>query len=170
MIKTIEIGNKEVTLSNNISWTMIYRDQFGHDIVSTLTPMLAAAMDLVSGFLENVDTTDGKIDSTEVLKNLDGDKFIDAIAHLSGLEMVELINITWAMAKAVDDSIPEPMRWARQFDTFPVDVIAPEVAKLAALCMVSTKNLKRLKNLTKSIKGIQPLTLTPSSSQDSNED
>ena len=170
MIKTIEIGNKEVTLSNNISWTMIYRDQFGHDIVSTLTPMLAAAMDLVSGFLENVGTTDGKIDSTEVLKNLDGDKVIDAIAHLSGLEMVDLIYITWAMAKAVDDSIPEPMRWARQFDAFPVDVIAPEVVKLAALGMVSTKNLKRLNDLRTSLKKVQPLTLTPSSSQDSNED
>ena len=50
LIKTINVGNKEVRLSNNIGWTIIYRDQFGHDIVSSLTPMLAAGLDLISGF------------------------------------------------------------------------------------------------------------------------
>ena len=51
LIKTINVGNKEVRLSNNIGWTIIYRDQFGHDIVSSLTPVMASMMDLVSGFL-----------------------------------------------------------------------------------------------------------------------
>ena len=170
MLRTLTIGNKEVTLSNNISWTMIYRDQFGHDIVSTLTPMLAAVMDMVSGFVNSISSDNGKVDSIEVLRNLDGDKIIDAIAHLSGLELVDLINITWAMAKAVDDSIPEPRRWVRDFDTFPIDEIAVEVAKLAVLGMVSTKNLKRLNNLIESLKKVQPLTLTPSSSQESSGD
>lgn len=170
MEKTIEIGDKAIRLSNNISWTMIYRDQFGQDIVPTLTPMVAAAMDLTSGFLEGVEEVDGKISVTDVMKNLDGERLIDALAHLSGLEFVDLINITWAMAKALDDDIPEPRRWVREFDSFPVDVIAPEVATLAVKGLVSTKNLKRLNDLRKKLKKVQPLTSIPSSLQESNED
>ena len=77
MIRTIEIGNKEVRLSNNISWAMIYKDQFGHDIVSSLTPMLAAGLDLISGFLSDVDTSK-PIDAVDLLKRIDGDVLIDA--------------------------------------------------------------------------------------------
>ena len=165
MIRTIEIGNKEVRLSNNIGWTMIYKDQFGHDIVSSLTPMLAAGLDLVSGFLSDVDTSK-PIDAVDLLKKIDGDVLIDAMAHLAGVELVDLINITWAMAKAMDDDIPEPKRWVKDFDEFPVDIIAPEVAKLAFKGMVSTKNLKRLMSLREKIKTIQPSTSTPSSSQE----
>ena len=40
MEKTINIGNKSVRLSNNVSWTMEYRDQFGQDIIPTLMPAL----------------------------------------------------------------------------------------------------------------------------------
>lgn len=169
MIRTLDIGNKEVRLSNNISWTMIYRDQFGHDIVSALTPMLAAGLDVISGFLGDVDTSQ-PVNAADIMKNIDGDALLDALAHLSGVEFVDLINITWAMAKAVDDSLPEPMRWVKDFDEFPVDVIAPEVAKLAFKGMVSTKNLKRLMDLKKNLQTIRPLPSTPSSSQESKED
>lgn len=169
MIRTLNIGNKEVRLSNNISWTMIYRDQFGHDIVSSLAPMLAAGLDVISGFLGDVDTSQ-PVNAADIMKNIDGDALLDALAHLSGVEFVDLINITWAMAKAVDDSLPEPMRWVKDFDEFPVDVIAPEVAKLAFKGMVSTKNLKRLMDLKKNLQTIRPLPSTQSSSQESKED
>ena len=169
MIRTLEFGNKEVRLSNNIGWTMIYRDQFGHDIVTALTPMLAAGLDLISGFLSDVDTSK-PIEATELMKKIDGDVLIDAMAHLAGVEFVDLINITWAMAKTVDDSIPEPKRWVKDFEEFPVDIIAPEVAKLAFKGMVSTKNLKRLMSLKEKVKTIQPLTSTQSSLQESKED
>ena len=169
MIRTLEFGNKEVRLSNNIGWTMIYRDQFGHDIVTALTPMLAAGLDLISGLLSDVDTSK-PIEATELMKRIDGDVLIDAMAHLAGVEFVDLIHITWAMAKAVDDSIPEPKRWVKDFEDFPVDIIAPEVAKLAFKGMVSTKNLKRLMSLREKVRTIQPLTSTQSSLQESKED
>lgn len=169
MIRTLDIGNKEVRLSNNISWTMIYRDQFGHDIVSALAPMLAAGLDVISGFLGDVDTSQ-PVNAADIMKNIDGDALLDALAHLSGVEFVDLINITWAMAKTVDDSLPEPMRWVKDFDEFPVDVIAPEVANLAFKGMVSTKNLKRLMDLKKNLQTIRPLPSTQSSSQESKED
>ena len=170
MIKTLTIGNKEVRLTNNVGWTLVYRDQFGHDIISTLTPMLAVALDLSSGFLQTVGVGKKEVTAEDVLMTLDGDVLIDALAHFAGIEFVDLVNITWAMAKAYDESLPEPRIWVQGFDEFPVDVIAPEVAKLVFKGLVSTKNVTRLMNLFKNVKGIQPLTLTPLSSQESNED
>ena len=170
MEKTIKIGKQEVRLTNNVSWAITYRDQFGHDIIPTMMPMLAAALDIAGGFIEEVGTG-GKVEVTDIIKALDGDRLLDAVIHLSGLEFVELINITWAMAKACDDDIPDPKTWVRGFDDFPVDTIAPEVFKLAFKGLVSSKNLKRLKDLRNGIKVVQPeSTLTQSSLPDSSED
>lgn len=170
MEKTVKIGKQDVRLSNNISWAIIYRDQFGHDIIPTLMPMLAAILDILSGMLSEYGG-DKKVDALDLLKNMDGDKLLDAVVHLSGLEFVEFINITWAMAKVVDDDIPEPKVWVRQFDEFPVDTIAPELSSLIFKGLVSSKNLKRLKDLVKQIKVVQPeSTSTQLSSPESNED
>ena len=170
MEKTIKIGKQEVRLTNNVSWAITYRDQFGHDIIPTLMPMLAAVLDIVSGMIDEV-SVGGKVEVTDLLRNLDGDKLFDAVLHLSGLEFVELINITWAMAKAADDDIPDPKTWVKGFNEFPVDKIAPEVFSLAFKGLVSSKNLKRLKDLTSGIKVVQPTsTSTQLSSPDSNED
>ena len=170
MEKTIKIGKQEVRLSNNFSWAMIYRDQFGHDILSTLTPMMAAALDVASGIISEA-SNNGKIEFTDLISVLDGDKFIDAVIHMSGFESVEIAYITWAMAKACDDDIPDPKTWIRSFDVFPLDVIVPEVFSLALKGLATSKNLKRLKDLKKQIKVVQPTsTSTQSSSPESNED
>lgn len=165
MEKTVKIGKKSVRLNNNIGWAITYRDQFGRDIVQALMPMIAGAMDVVSGILNET----GKLEDItpeDILKVADGDALIDAVIHLSGLEFVDFINITWALAKCADDTIPEPSEWVKEFDEFPLDVLAPEVARLVIKGVVSSKNLKRLKNLTQRI---QPLNSTPSSSQELNE-
>lgn len=155
MEKTINIGDKEVRLTNNVGWMMTYRDQFGTDIVMTLTPLIASGLDIVSGLVD--EATDGDIfDTKKLLAALDGDTLIDALAHLSGFEMVDLIKITWAMAKEADDSIPDPKRWVKDFDVFPLDEVAPEVAKLAVSGLVSSKNLKRLKALAEKMRNLQP--------------
>ena len=170
MEKTIKIGKKEVRLSNNVSWAMIYRDQFGHDILSTLTPMMAAALDVFSGIVGEVGVN-GKVGIEDLIAALDGDKFIDAMIHMSGFESVEIAYITWAMAKACDDDIPDPKTWIKGFDVFPMDTVVPEVFSMALKGLTTSKNLKRLKDLTKAIKVVQPKsTQTQSSSPDSNED
>ena len=146
MEKTIQIGNKDVRLNNNIGWTIDYRDQFGQDIIPTLLPMVAAALDLIKGLLEEAEDT-SNLDWKDILKVIDGDTLIDALVHLGGLEFRDFINVTWAMAKCADESIPEPRTWVRQFETFPVDVIAPAVFELVYSGIVSSKNLKRLKGV-----------------------
>ena len=152
MIKTVKIGNKEVILDNNVGWTLIYKDQFGQDIIPSIMPLLAGALDVVSGlFQEAGDKEEISIDT--LAKLADGDALVNAMVHIGGFEFVDFLNITWAMAKNADDSIPEPREWIKGFDEFPVDVIGVEVVKLIFKGMVSSKNLKRL-NAT--IKSVQP--------------
>lgn len=165
MEKTIKIGEKDVRLSNNIGWALIYRDQFGRDIIPTIMPMLAGLLDMLGGLLRN-----GKTDSLtmeDLAELMDGDELMNAYVHLSGLEFADFINITWALAKCADDSIPEPTMWVRQFEEFPVDVIGPAVFSLVLKGVMSSKNWKRLTSLKDKI---QPLKSTLSSSQGSSVD
>ena len=154
MEKTVQIGNKEVRLNNNIGWAIDYRDQFGQDIIPTLLPMVAAALDLIKGLLEEVEDTNN-LEWRDILKLIDGDTLFDALIHLGGLEFRDFINITWAMAKCADDSIPEPRTWVKEFEVFPVDELAPTVFDLIFKGVVSSKNLTRLKDVRKSL---QPMT------------
>lgn len=165
MEKTIKIGKKSVKLNNNIGWTLAYRDQFGRDVIPAIMPMFASAMDIISGIVAETGKVK-KVSVEDIMKVIDGDSLIDAVVHLGGLEIVDFINIVWALAKCANEDIPEPSEWVKEFDEFPLDVIAPEVIKLVAKGVISSKNLVRLKNLTKTI---QPLNSTPSSSLDSNE-
>lgn len=150
MEKTIKIGNNDVRLNNNIGWAIAYRDQFGRDIIPALMPMLAGALDIVSGLIAETGKKDD-IDMRDILKLTDGDVLMDAVFHLGGLELVDFVNITWALAKCADDDIPEPKEWVKQFDVFPVDVIAPVVLDIIAKGVISSKNLKRLKSLKEAI-------------------
>lgn len=143
MLKTIKLDNERtIRLSNNIGWMMEYRDQIGHDIVPDLIPLLNGAIDLaveINKATRNKDVTAG-----ELLEAIGSENIQNALLDMSGLEMVDLINIVWAMAKAADDDLPEPREWVREFDSFPLDIILPAVVELLFSCMVSSKNLNRL--------------------------
>ena len=167
MEKTIKIGKKRVRLNNNVSWAICYRDQFGRDIIPTIMPLFASALDIISGLINETGKTD-EIELTDLAKLADGDSLLNAAIHLGGFEFTDLICITWALAKCADEEIDEPREWIKQFDTFPIDVVAPEVFSLIFKGVVSSKNLKRLEDLKKRI---QPVSIsTQSSSPDSNED
>ena len=150
MIKTVKFGKNEILMDNNIGWTMVYRDQFGQDIIPSLMPLLAGVVEMVSGIIETAG--DKKEFSMETIAELsDSGKLEEAIIKAASAEFVDFINITWALAKNADDSIPEPREWVKQFDEFPVDVIGPEVFKLVFKGMVSSKNLKRMDAMIKSV-------------------
>lgn len=166
MIKTIKVGNKEVRLDNNVGWTMVYRDQFGTDIIPSIMPLFSSALDIVSELVKQTGkTTD--ISADDILALTDGDAFINAAIHLGGFEFVDFLHITWALAKNADDSLPDPKAWIREFDEFPVDQIAPEVVKLIFKGMISSKNLRKLNSLSKTLQ-LKSIS-TQSSSQVSSE-
>lgn len=168
MEKTIKIGSKEVRLCNDIVWALNYRDQFGQDIIPTLMPMLAALVDMLSG-LVRTGMVGKEVHAEEILKKMDGDDITNAVVHLGGVELTDLINITWALAKTADEDIPEPREWLKQFDSFPVDEVAPAVFDLMAKGVISTKNLKRLESLKDNLKNLQPISTTSSSQQPSED-
>lgn len=149
MEKTITLEDgKELKLSSNLTWLMIYRNEFGHDIVPTLVPLLNTGVDIIFGAYQ---ATDGMQDIKKFW-SMDTSVIKDALFEASGLEMVEIMYIVWSMAKAADNSILEPMRWFQQFETFPLDIILPEVFEMIYKHFISTKNSSRLQEMLASLK------------------
>lgn len=149
MIKTITLEDgKDLVLSNNIGWLLVYRDQFGHDIVPSLIPVLNAGIDLA---LNVYKATGGTFDK-DTIEKLDADELGDALYKLAGFEAVDLLRIVWAMAKNADDSVPDMRRWLSGFEVFPLDEILPAVGELLYKGMISTKNSSRLQELARTLK------------------
>lgn len=166
MEKIIKIGKTEVKLDNNAAWAMEYRDQFGKDILPVVLPMGAALMEMLATVAASAD----ELSLKGLAESLEG-RVMDILEPLVQVEMVDiLINVTWAMAKVADESIDPPKKWIRQFDSFPIDIVAPTVYDMAMKGFISSKNQKRLKSAVKSLKNLQPSLSMKSSSQDSSED
>ena len=166
MEKIIKIGKQEVRLNNNVAWTMEYRDQFGKDIVPVIMPLMASMVEGVSTIIAE---SGKEVTIESIAESLQG-RAIDVMLPMFQTEFVDLvINVTWAMAKAADEGIAPPKQWVRQFETFPLDIVGPAVFDLVLKGFVSSKNLKRLKNLGENLKKLQPSHSTTSSLQDSSE-
>lgn len=169
MEKTIKIGKQEVRLNNNVAWTMEYRDQFGKDILPALMPLVASMLESAAAIYAD---KSGELTFADILESLEG-RTMEIFLPLFQAEFVDLIvNVTWAMAKAADEDIEPPKKWVKQFDSFPLDVIVPTVGEMALKGFTSSKNLKRLTSLRKSISAArtnQPSRSMTSSSQDSSE-
>ena len=137
MIKEIPINDEvSLNLSNNISWAIEYREQFGHDIVPDVLPVVSAIASLVGEANAN------RLD----FKKIDKDVLQEALINLSGVQFVDFLNLIWAMNKAADgDKVALPKQWAKQFEGgFFLDKVAPEVFRLLCEGLISTKNLPRL--------------------------
>jgi len=166
MEKIIKIGKTEVKLDNNAAWTMEYRDQFGKDIIPVILPMGASIAEMIATIVAD----SGELSVSSIADSLQG-RVAEVMLPLFQMEFVDiLINVTWAMAKVADENIDPPRKWIRQFDSFPVDIVAPTVYEMAMKGFISSKNLKRLKTATKALKTLQPSLSTTSSSQGLNED
>lgn len=168
MEKIIKIGKQEVRLNNNISWAMVYRDQFGKDIIPSLMPLLQTISEGVASVLSDIGKSES-ITVVDIANALQG-RSMDILLPLYQIEFVDLINITWSMAKVADENILPPTQWIKQFDSFPVDVVLPTVYDMILKGSFSSKNLRRLKNAGQNLKNLQPSLSTISSSPDLNED
>ena len=168
MEKVIKIGKQEVRLNNNVAWTMEYRDQFGKDIVPALMPVIASLIEGVSTIV--AETGKSEISVSDIADAIQG-RAMEVLLPMFQVEFVDVvINVMWAMAKAADENIAPPKQWVKQFETFPLDVVAPAVYDLVLKGFVSSKNLKRLKEIGASLKNLQPSHSTTSSSPDLKED
>lgn len=150
MEKKIKLDSKtSVKLNNSVYWTVIYRNQFGRDIVPTLIPALNAGIDIVMAVYQ---ATGGQMPDKDAIKRIDADALKDALIEASGLEMVDILHVMWSMAKCADEEIPDPDEWLRGFGSFPLDVIGPALFELLYKGFISTKNSQRLQNLFGNLK------------------
>lgn len=178
MEQIIKIGDKEVTLSNNVAWLMEYREQFNKDAAQEMIPLMATIIEaLCSGA---VAYDERGLNVGAIAEAVEGKAF-EILMPLYNVDLSTLIiNTTWAMAKAADETIPPPKKWVRQFETFPFDVVGPVLWDMNSKGFTSAKNLERLRTATAELKKAlqdakkktgedpQPSHLTPSSSQELN--
>lgn len=166
MEKTITIDEKhEIKLNNNVGWLLEYKAQFGYDIVPVIMPLISSLMDTLISLAGVVDK---KSTVQDVLKRLDRADISEALIELAGLRLTDFINVLWAMAKTADPEIPEPSRWVRQFETFPLDVLVPEAGGLILSGLVSEKNLQSLRAIVRGLRA-KGSGLKPFLSQELNE-
>lgn len=118
MIKTLPFGEKEVQFSTSFAWTFIYKSQFGKDPAGLLLPVIRQVND------ENDDA-----------------KELGYIAY-EVLGFTGITEVAWAMAKLVDSSIPEPIKWIESFgDDFNAGDLVDEIVPEAIIsCFASKKS------------------------------
>ena len=121
MEKIINIGGKEVKLKSNAMQAIIYRREFGRDIIEAQSSVLK-----MLNFEKNGKAT----------FNLDG---------LKNLDCVGIVEIIWTMAKAADSSIPPLEQWLEQFDSFPIMDVFAEAYELILANFVSISKIKNTK-------------------------
>lgn len=138
---TLENG-QEILLDGNITWTMIYQNQFGRDIIPDLMPALSTIVELAASVAEGGADID---DFRAVIASLGDGNAANAIAELTTFKTTDLLNIIWSLAKCANEDIAPPYQWLRQFDVFPLDKIIPEAFGLVMDSSISLKNLTSLR-------------------------
>lgn len=150
MIKTITTDERSFEINSSAGWLYEYRNRFGHDILPDIMPVIESVLSAAATLL------DGKeIDTQKLAEAIESDEMVDAFIKLSGLEIVTMYNIIWAMAKNADDKTPAPKDFYNGFESFPIDIVLPEVFEAIVKSSISQKNAARLlqkakaKNATK---------------------
>lgn len=166
MIKTIHIEEgQSFDINSSSGWLYIYQEQFGHDVLPVLLPAVEAIIGLIADLMKN---TDGKTDDAmEILKAADGESIANAFITLSGMQLVTIQNIVWAMAKNANYGIENPREWANKFDIMPWDKVAPQVLNAALEASISKKKYEAVQA---KLKTIAPSALSELQSQPSTED
>ena len=132
MIRTIMIEDQPIEINSSLGWLFCYREQFGHDILPDLLPLLEAAAGAVSDFYEENGVA--KIDNAALEK---------MVMSLSTLEVLTIVNILWAMARNAGDK-RTPLEFANSFDPFPFETVAPDLFWTIVKSCSSSKNLQSL--------------------------
>lgn len=142
MKKTVIFEGHSIEIDSSLGWLYRYREQFGHDIMPDLFPLVDAFTSGLGEFFDVLAVEDDKkyLDVVKAKDMIDGDVFFEMISHLAGMEVITVLNIFWAMAKNANRDIPSPEEFANQFDPYPVDEIAPGLLYSIANSSISRKN------------------------------
>lgn len=135
MEKVIKIDGKDVKFKAGASFARVYKNQFGYDILTKIMP-------LISEIIQGID---------EIYEDLDGGKDIEVsqigevLESVYSLELIEINNIIWSMAKVADPEIDGPIEWERQFDEFPIFDIVSELMEIFIPSLITKKKFLKPK-------------------------
>ena len=121
MEKTITIDGKQVRLKTTAATPKRFKIQFGRDYFAELLKFAKVLEPLQTDMKKNEVVAGESIN----LKNI-------SFESLSLLDFDTLYDIVWVLAKSADNSIPDPLNWLDQFDSFPIAEIMPEIQELLA--------------------------------------
>lgn len=141
MVKTIQIGDRSVEINTSAGWFYEYRENFGHDILPDIMPILESVLNATASILNE---SGGKFNEKEILKAMNNDYLVDAFIKMAGMEITTLYNIFWALAKNADRKIEQPKAYFNGFEVFPIDEILPVMFSAIVDSSVSSKNVKSL--------------------------
>ena len=144
MIKTINIDGKEVKFSTNAYFANIFKNQFGYDILTVIMP-------LVSEALKGLDELYIRQETEAIMPSTIG----ELLDNVYSLEMVDINNFIWSLAKMADPSIDEPIKWYSQFNEFPVIDILKELSEIIVPSLISKKKLEEIVKFPKMTKESQ---------------
>lgn len=125
MLKTIDIGDKQIVLQSSAATPIIYKAQFHNDFFSDLVKM-AGTFDSL-GSSEDVKVSD-----------LDPDK----------IDMGVIYNIVWALAKNANHDIGEPITYFAQFEEMPLKEVGAAISELTQRMFKTAKKSTALTSLT----------------------
>ena len=133
MIKTITIDGKEVQFKASASFPLVYKANFNADILTIIMPLIAELLD----GLDDEMVKGGQLELTP-------STLASMLEKVYSLELVDIMNLIWTLAKCADSSIPEPEKWYAEFDEFPIFDVAVEVFPMLFESLFSKKKLSSL--------------------------
>ena len=163
MKRTFDFDGTPVELNSSMGWILIYKEQFGHDILPNLMPAIDAVFGLSLDLIGDLNLDEIGLD--EILRKLDKDMVSEALATASGLGATTMVQILWSLAKNANPDIPGPLKWINSFETIPFDEVFMPVINLIFDSCVSKKKARSLLMALKKTKSQQ----TSSSSEEPTE-
>lgn len=142
MKRTFDFGGTPVELNSSMGWILIYKEQFGHDILPDLMPAIDAVFGLSLDLIGDLNLDEIGLD--EILRKLDKDMVSEALATASGLGATTMVQILWSLAKNANPDIPGPLKWINSFETIPFDEVFMPVINLIFDSCVSKKKARSL--------------------------
>lgn len=167
MKKTVQLEGHQVEVDTSAGWFYEYLEQFGHDIMPDIMPLIESIVIAISSVLEE---SSGRFDEKELLKAMNNDALVDAFIKMSGMEFTTVLNIFWAMAKNCSAATPQPKEFYKSLPVLPLDTLMPQLLHMIIESCASSKNAKSLlEKIDKLTKKNGESTSTPSASQASTE-
>lgn len=135
MQKIINIDGKDVKFKASASFVYRYKQQFGRDLLTLVMPLIKSVLEVLNVFFapQNSKGTDMEALLSE----------INISSAIEKLEIVDLFNIIWVMAKTANKDIGDPVEWYDEFDVFPVFDVAGELMDIFLPSLFITEESKK---------------------------